>query len=274
MRSSWAAPRHRRAARVKRLRITRLGGWCAVAVLPLFLAGAVLLAGSGAADVLPASGRARQEWLAAVASDERFAAGAWLIVLMGFLVMVAFVGLYFVLRQAGEVLIVAPVLGVAGMTLVQVSQLIPIAMSYELAPAYLADGADRPTLAATADTFAALSQVTNAAGNALAWGVAVPLYAWAILSTRTLSRWIGWLGMVVAIFGGWLGLLSPASSLAEDLSGIGFLTFFIFVFSTGIAVLRLDRRPRSALFAPPDEPSAPPSRNPRAAHVGRQRADG
>jgi hypothetical protein len=64
-----------------------------------------------------------------VASDERFAAGAWLIVLIGFLVMVAFVGLYFVLRQAGEVLIVAPVLGVAGMALVQVSHLIPIAMA-------------------------------------------------------------------------------------------------------------------------------------------------
>jgi len=259
---------------MKRLKITSLAGWCAAAVMPLFLAGAVLLAGSGAADVLPPSGGPGQEWLAAVVSDKRFAAGAWLIVLMGFLVMVAFVGLFFVLRQAGEVLIVAPVLGVAGMTLVQVSHLIPIGMAYELAPAYLADGADRPTSSATADTFAALSQVTNAAGNALVWGVAVPLYAWAILSTRTLPRWIGWLGLIVAFFGGWLGLLSPAFSVAEDLSGIGFLTFFIFMFSSGIAVLRLDRRQRTGLLAPPDDVPSPPSPDARATHGRRQRADG
>lgn len=259
---------------MKRLTIAAVGAWCAVAVLPLLVGGAMLLSGSGAAEVLPASGEPGQEWLAAVASDERFAAGAWLIVLIGFLVMVAFIGLYFVLGQAGEVLIVAPVLGVAGMALVQVSHLIPIAMAYRLAPAYAADGADSSTLGATADTFAALSQVTNAAGNALVWGVAVPLFAWAILSTRALPRWIGWLGMVVAFFGGWLGLLSPALPLAEDLSGIGFLAFFIFIFSSGIAVLRRVRRQGHSLLAPRDDVPSVPHDGTRARHVGRDRVDG
>ena len=243
-----------------RLKMTAVGGWCAVAVLPLFVAGAVLMSGDDRARVLvPPSGGPGREWLAAVASDKSFAAGAWLLVLMGFLVMVGFVGFYFALRQAGEVLIVAPILGVAGMTLVQVSHLIPIGMAYRLAPAYVADGSDHMTLGVTADTFAAISQVTNAAGDAVVWGVAVPLYAWAILSTRALPRWIGWLGMVVAFFAGWLGLLSPAFSVAEGLSSIGFLTFFIFMFSLGIAVLRLDRRQRHGPLALPDDVPAPRS---------------
>ena len=72
-------------------------------------------------------------------------------------------------------------------------------------PAYLAaDPGEQATLAATADTFAAIALVTNAAGNFLGFGVVVPLYAVAILtaarcrggsdglacsSGRSLDRW-------------------------------------------------------------------------------------
>jgi hypothetical protein len=88
---------------------------------------------------------------------------------------------------------------------------IPIAMGYELMPAYIdADPGEQATLAATADTFAAIALVTNAAGNFLGWGVVVPLYAVAILTTRALPRWIGWLGLLVGALAGWLGVLSPA----------------------------------------------------------------
>ena len=77
-----------------------------------------------------------------------------------------------------------------------VSHVIPIAMGYELVPAYLAaDPGRQATLAATADTFAAIALVTNAAGNFLGFGGVVPLYAVAILTTRALPRWIGWLGL-------------------------------------------------------------------------------
>ena len=65
----------------------------------------------------------------------------------------------------------------------------------ELVPAYLAaDAGGQATLAATADTLAAIALVTNAAGNFLGFGVVVPLYAVAILTTRALPRWIGRLG--------------------------------------------------------------------------------
>ena len=71
--------------------------------------------------------------------------------------------------------------GPSGLTLVTVSHLIPMAMGYELVPAYLAaDPGIQATLAASADTFAAIALVTNAAGNFLNFGVVVPLYAVAL----------------------------------------------------------------------------------------------
>src|SRR5215217_7765886 len=75
-------------------------------------------------------------------------------------------------------MILAPILGAVGLTLVTVSHLIPIAMGYELVPAYVdANPAEQAPLAAAADTFAATALVTNAAGNFLGWGVVVPQYA-------------------------------------------------------------------------------------------------
>jgi hypothetical protein len=64
------------------------------------------------------------------------------------------------------------------------------------------------------------------------------MFAYAILKTAVVPRWLGWLGFVVAVFGGWLGLLGPASSLLEGISTIGFLAFFVFMLGMGIALLR------------------------------------
>jgi hypothetical protein len=60
----------------------------------------------------------------------------------------------------------------------------------------------------------------------------------AILTTRALPRWIGWLGLLVGVLAGWLGLLSPASSVIFAISSIGFIGFFVFMLSMGIALLR------------------------------------
>src|SRR5215218_3063150 len=89
---------------------------------------------------------------------------------MGFLGIVALVGFYDALRVAGPVMILAPILGAVGLTLVTVSHLVPIAAAYELVPAYVnADPGGQATLAAVADTLAATALVTNA-GNFLGWG--------------------------------------------------------------------------------------------------------
>jgi hypothetical protein len=43
--------------------------------------------------------------------------------------------------------------------------------------------------------------------------------------------------MVVAVFAGWLGLLGPASNVIAGVASIGFLAFFVFMASMGIAIL-------------------------------------
>jgi hypothetical protein len=221
-------------------RLSRVGAVCAIGTVACFVLGAVAMGSSGVQTLIPETGKPGLEWIADV--DEAsglFFTGAWFIILMGFVGIVALVGFYDVLRDAGEVMVLAPILGTVGWTLVTVSHLIPISMAYELVPAYSdADPAGQATLAATFDTFAATALVTNSAGNFLGWGVAVPMFAVAILTTRALPRWIGWLGILVGVLAGWVGLLSPASGVIEGISSIGFIGFFVFMLSMGVAILR------------------------------------
>jgi hypothetical protein len=225
---------------MRTLRLSSVGAVSALGMVICFVAGGVAMNSSGLRDLIPETGRPGRDWIAAVdAAGGLFYVGAWLIVLVGFLGIVALVGFYDTLGSAGPVMILAPILGAVGLTLVTVSHLIPIAMGYELVPAYIDAGpAGQATLAATADTFAAAALVINAAGNFLGWGVVVPLYAVAILTTRALPRWIGWLGLLVGLLAGWLGLLSPASPVIAGISTIGFLSSFVFMLSMGIAILR------------------------------------
>src|SRR5829696_9447882 len=44
--------------------------------------------------------------------------------------------------------------------------------------------------------------------------------------------------LLVGVLTGWLGLLSPASSVIASISNIGFIGFFVFMLSMGIALLR------------------------------------
>jgi hypothetical protein len=230
---------------MKNLSLTTVGAVCAILMVVSFAVGVAFAATSGVQVLIPETGSDGREWIADVNdAGGAFIVGAWLTILGGYLGMVAFVGFYIALREAGRVLILAPILGITGLALVQLSHLIPIAMAYELAPAYQdANAATQASLAVTADTLASVCLVTNYAGNFLGWSVAIPMIAYAILKTSVVPRWIGWLGMVVAVFAGWLGLLGPASSLIEGISSIGFLAFFVFMLSMGIALLR--RRPRA-----------------------------
>ena len=182
---------------MRTLRLSTVAAVCALGTVLCFVLGAVAMGSSGVGVLIPETGRPGRDWIVAVdGAGGLFFAGAWLVILMGYLGIVALVGFYDTLRLAGPVMILAPILGAVGLTLVTVSHLIPIAMGYELVPAYIAaDPAGQATLAATADTFAATALVTNAAGNFLNFGAVVPLYAVAILMTRALPGWIGWLGL-------------------------------------------------------------------------------
>lgn len=236
---------------MKDLTLAKAGAVCAVLLVVSFVTGGVLMGTAGVGTLIPETGDTGREWIADVESaGDGFFVGAWLVILVGVFGLVAFVGFYDVLRDAGPIMIIAPIAGVVGMTLVTISHLVPIAMAYELAPGYTeADGATQAALALTSDTLASISLLTNYVGNALGFGVTVPLFAFAILRTGALPKWIGWVGVVTAVFGGWLGLLGPASSVIEGIATIGFLAFFVFMVSMGIAVLRRERR-AGAVTAP------------------------
>jgi hypothetical protein len=231
-------------ASMRGMRLSTVGAVCAILTTASFVAGGVLLGSSGVQVLIPPTGADGLDWIADVdgASNLLFI-GAWLIVLTTLVGAVALVGFYDALEDAGPVTIIAPIVGVIGLILVTISHLIPIALAYEFVPGYVAaDDAGKASLEVTFDTFANLSLILNYTGNALGWGVAVPLYALAILKTRVVPRWIGWLGLFAAAVAGWLGLLSPASSAIEGITVLGFIAFFVFMLSMGIALLLRRRR--------------------------------
>jgi hypothetical protein len=203
---------------------------------------------AGVQVLIPETGQNGLDWIRDVdQADGLFFVGAWLVVFGGFFGIAALIGFYDALREAGEVLILAPIAAVVGLTLVTISHAIPIAMAYELVPAYVdASGSTQESLAATSDTLASICLLTNYAGNALNWGVVVPLYAWAILSTRVVPRWLGWLALFVGVLGGWIGLLGPASSVIEGLTFPAFVGFFVWLAGMGVVLLR--RREREELI--------------------------
>ena len=156
--------------------------------------------------------------------------GAWIVGLAGLVGIVALVGFYDVLKHAGAVMIIAPIAGAVGLTLVTASHVIPIAIAQELAPR-----TRRRTPPSSTRRPACL--LLNYFGNIFNWAVATPLYAVAILTTGALPRG-GCLGLIAAVFAGWLGLFAPLSSVIEGLTTIGFLAFFVFLISMGITILR------------------------------------
>ena len=228
--------------------LSTVGAICAILVPVCFIAGGVLLGSSGVQDLIPQTGADGRDWIADVdGASDLFFVGAWLIILVTVLGIAAFVGFYDALKEAGPLTILAPIVGAVGLVLVTISHLIPISMAYELVPGYVAaDDATKTSLAVTFDTLANLSLVLNYVGNALGWGVSLPLFAVAILKTSVVPRWIGWLGLLSAAVAGWLGLLSPASDAIEGVTIIGFLAFFVFMVAVGVALLRRERRVATA----------------------------
>jgi uncharacterized protein DUF4386 len=220
--------------------LAKAGAVCAVLTVAGFVVGIALMAASGVQVLIPETGQEGLDWIADVNdAGNLFVAGAAIVTFAGLFGLVAFLGFYDALRAAGPLMIVAPVAGAAGMVLVTISHATPIALALQLAPEYQgANAVQQASLAVTADTLAQFCLLMNYFGDALIWGVTTPLFALAVLRTGAAPRWIGWVGLVAAFFAGWLGLLSPVSSLVEGISTIGFLAFFLFVASLGVALLR------------------------------------
>jgi hypothetical protein len=218
---------------LRELRLSTVGAVCALVAVAGFVVGIVLMATNGVQVLIPETGKDGAKWVADVNdAGNWFVAGAWIVGLAGLVGIVALVGFYDVLKHAGPVMIIAPIAGAVGLTLVTASHVIPIAIAQELAPSYT------PQNAAVFDTFASSCLLLNYFGNVFNWAVATPLYAFAILRTGALPRWVGYLGLIAAVFAGWLGLLAPVSGVIEGLTTIGFFAFFVFLISMGITILR------------------------------------
>jgi hypothetical protein len=232
-------------AALRNLSLATIGAACALATVACFLVGIPFAVGSGVEVLIPETD-ATLDWIEDVDSaGGLFFVGAWLVVAGGFFGIVALVGFYDALRDAGPVMVLGPILGAVGLTLVTISHVLPIAMAAELVPGYVAgDAATKASLVPTFESLASLSLGLNTAGNMLGWGIVVPLYGFAILRTRAVARWIGWLGIFVGVVAGWLGLLSLAWSAIEAVTFLGFVGFFVFMASMGVALLRGTMRER------------------------------
>jgi hypothetical protein len=219
--------------------LTNLGAVCGVLTTVFFVAGIAFSIAGGVQTVIPETGRDSLDWIADVDdAGGLFYMSGWLVVIGGTFGLIALVGFYEPLRAAHPLMILAPVLTVVGFTLVQISHLIPLGLAYEFVPGYVdTDAAAKATLAVDFHTFTAIALALNYTGDVLLWGVVVPMYAWAALRTRAVPRWIGWLGFVTAFFAGWLGALGPASSIIDGLTFIGFVAFFVWMASMGVALL-------------------------------------
>ena len=223
---------------MKELRLSTVGAVCALITVAGFVLGIALMAANGVEVLIPETGADGAEWVADVQeAGDGFVVGAWIVGLAGLVGIVALLGFYDVLKDAGPVMIIAPIAGAVGLTLVTASHVIPIAIAQELAPSYTPDDA------AVFDTFAAACLLLNYFGNIFNWAVATPLYAVAILTTGALPRWVGYLGLIAAVFAGWLGLLAPLSGAIEGVTAIGFFAFFLFLISMGITILRRRAEP-------------------------------
>jgi hypothetical protein len=215
------------------LRLSTVGAVCALVAVAGFVVGIALMATNGVEVLIPETGKDGAEWAADVQdAGDWFVVGAWIVGLAGLVGLIALVGFYDVLKHAGPVMIIAPVAGAVGLTLVTASHVIPIAIAQELAPSL------SPENAAVFDTFASVCLLLNYFGNVFNWAVATPLYALAILKTGALPRWVGYLGLIAAVFAGWLSLLAPLSDVIEGITTIGFFAFFLFLIGMGITILR------------------------------------
>jgi hypothetical protein len=108
---------------MRSLSLAAVGAVCALLTVLGFVAGIVVMVSSGVPTLIPETGEQSVEWIADIQeAGDLFFVGAWLAVVAGLFGLVAFVGFYDALREAGPVMIIAPVAGAVGVTLVTTSE--------------------------------------------------------------------------------------------------------------------------------------------------------
>ena len=220
---------------MERVTLLKVGGACAILYVPVIVVFLVLLLSS---DLAEAEGAA--EFLPILDEDQGVVAvGSSLLVVAPILVAIAGLGLAYALRPAGSLVWVGGLAFVGGGFALLYRAFVWLAMTFELAPAYVAaDESTRETLAIVGDTLDTFSLGADWVGAALIAGIGVPLFSLAILRTGFTYRWVAWLGIPIAVLGGWLTLLIPLSEVFEIITFIVFPAFWVWMVVVGVALWR------------------------------------
>ena len=231
---------------MEKVSLVKVSGVSAILAVLLGAAGLVLIM-VASPDLIDA--KEASEFLPIVEDNREFIATAlWLFVLAPVLLMVAALGFYQALRQGGSLMQVAVVTIIAGSLFGISRSLIDIATVYELSPAYAkaeVGSSTRATLEVVTETLGTLGILADLVANVLIVGIGVLLFSLAVLRTSVAPKWVGYLGLVAAVLGGWLPLLGPALSVFEAIGFIGLVVTFVWLVSMGVTLLRQQEVPET-----------------------------
>jgi len=181
-----------------------------------------------------------------------FVAISMLLIVMPLLLAVAGLGFFQMTRFAGTWTWIALFAFLGGASLIIYRGAIWLAVSTVLAPAYnAAADASQSNLAAVGDTLERFALVADMVGGVLVAGIGAPLFSVAAVRDALIQRWVGWLGLMVAVLGGWMTLLTPFSELAGLVSFVGFVGFWIWMAAMGAAVWKTTSADRLAVERTP-----------------------
>jgi len=220
---------------MEKVTLLKVGGICAILYTIAIIVALILGSAIGALDAEDAA-----EVLPIMEEDQVVAATvSWLFVLGPILVAIAGLGFFHRLRQAGPLMWIALVTFSGGGFLIVYRGSIFVAMTYELAPAYVAASGDTErTIAAVGDTLLMFATTADYIGAALVAGIGLPLFSWAILRTNIAPKWVAWLGFFAAAIGGWLTFLRPVTDVIEITELFGGLGYFVWMIVMGVVLWR------------------------------------
>lgn len=176
------------------------------------------------------------EILVAVDADQAIVGAAlWMFTLFAVLWLGAVPGIFQALRPAGDLVWIAFIAAAVGAIFMMISALTYFGVVYQLAPEYAASEAS--SLLVVGDSIITSSDLARFVGDAISSGIGVLVFSILILRSGIMSKWIGWLGLVVAL-AAWLGLLTPVAEVFEIIGLAGTIGFAVWVIAAGVTLLR------------------------------------
>ncbi len=163
------------------------------------------------------------EWLKSRGVDTLIT-GHWFDTLSGLLFMIAALGFYRALRQAGPLPLIAVVATLTGGIVLLFRGFILLGIAYELVPGIT-------------DALRQTGWLVAGVGAVFVFIIGVLLFSNAILMTSVVPKWTGWLGVIAALGFCLMAMLPRVFSMATPwfLGGV----YLVWLVAMGVALLRL-----------------------------------